>query len=61
MGVQKCLCFKGNQYDITTSLMTMKTTTKRSKNQKISRNVREENVEANIIISFTQKTLYVID
>ena len=47
MGVHKCLSRIGNQKDITISLMTMKTTTTSGKNQKFSRKVREENVEAN--------------
>ena len=40
--------------------MTMKTTTKTDKNQKISRKVREESVEAIYAITFSLKILSVI-
>ena len=46
IGVWGCLSCIGDQKDITTSLMTMKTTTESSKNQKLSREVREERVLA---------------
>ena len=43
---QRFLSCTGNQKDIIISLMTMKTTINTRKNQKISRKVQEESVEA---------------
>ena len=40
--------------------MTMKTTTNKGKNHKLSRKVREESVEATSTISFSLKTLSMI-
>ena len=51
-GCFDCLC---NKKDITISIMTMKTTTKRSKNEKFIRKVLEEGVEAILTIHFSQK------
>ena len=45
IGVWGCFSFIGDQYDISASLMTMKTTTKSHKNQKFNWEVPEENVE----------------
>ena len=45
-GGEKCLSSIGNQKDITISLITMETTINIGKNQKFSRKVREESVEA---------------
>ena len=46
MGKQECLSRIGNQYYITISLMAVKTRTNKGNNQKFSRKLREESVEA---------------